>query len=173
MIRYDHGMRGLLLGLVALGMVSSAAAEDAAKPRVIVLEIHRDADGKRYPTPVDEMYRLEADGVLHYSAYFGNMPIEMNHNDSIAWKSGEAGKKVFAAFATVATRLDKVPDDRRGVYVIGYHRGESRAIANKQGKAFKAVDPAFRALIAAFEKATGRPLKAGDLPQTPRTPPKK
>ena len=159
-------MRSWLLGLCLLGMVETAKAD---KLRVIVLEVHHEADGKRYPTPVDERYELEGD-VLHYSAYFGNMPIDINHNDSIDWKTGEAGKKVHAAFARVSNQLDKLPADRKGIYVIGFERGDSRAIANRKGKAWAAVDPAFRAMIAAFEKATGRPLKAQDLPQTPRRP---
>ena len=163
-------MNAWLLGLFVLGTVETAEAE--GKLRVIVLEVNHDADGKRYPTPVKERYELEGD-VLHYGAYFGNMPIEMNHNDSVDWKTGEAGKKVHAAFATVSKQLDKIPANRTGVYVIGFQRGDGRAIADKKGKAWAAVDPAFRAMIAAFEKATSRPLKAGDLPQTPRTPPTK
>lgn len=162
-------MRGL--ALLVLGVLETSALADAPKPRVVVLSVHRDADGKRYPTPVDETYELQADGVLRYSAYFGNMPIEMNHNDSYSWTSGDDGKKVFAAIATVAKQLDKVPDERKGIYVIGFTQGDSRAIADKKGKAWAAVDPAFRALIISFEKASGRPLKAADLPQAPRKQP--
>lgn len=162
----------LSVGLVVALWCGSVRADDPGDLRVIVLEIHRAADGKRYPTPVDERYELAADGVLRYSAYFRNMPIDLNHNDSVEWKSGDLGAKVLAALAGVAPRqLDKVPADPTGSYVIGYQGADSRAISNKRGKAWGRVDPAFRAMIAGFEKSTGRPLKAHDLPQAPRRPP--
>ncbi|MBN1770883.1 MAG: hypothetical protein JXB32_06480 [Deltaproteobacteria bacterium] len=148
--------------------------------RVVAVELERQPDGERYPNWVRESYRLESDGVLDYSAYFGGMPIEMNHMDGIEWEAGATGQAVFDAVLAVLddparfAELTPVPDDGpeptclRPCYRIGLSRADGDhtfVLGDRETPALAELETAFAALIAAFESATGRPLSPGDLPQ--------
>src|SRR5438067_9092139 len=116
-------------------------------------------------------FQLDRDGTLHYAAYYSNMPIDMNHNDSLDWKAGESGDKVIAAAASVAADLATLPVGEPGppeAYLVGVtidHADSTRVVADPKGKDWKVIDPAFQAMVAAFGKATGRPLPVSKLPQ--------
>ena len=169
--------------------LDDAAAAPAPPPppawtvRVIALEVEHDPDGARYTSWVQERYELEADGSFDYSAYFGGMPIEMNHNDGVQdWDAGEPGRAVLGAVRAILADPERLaeltpePDDGPAPGCPGrcYHlgvedeRGDSTFLLGENGgRAHELLDGAFSALIAAFESATGRPLTPGQLPQTP------
>jgi hypothetical protein len=147
----------------------------------VAIEHERGADGARYPNWVKESYRLESDGVLDYTAYFGGMPIEMNHMDGVRWEAGEAGRAVIdvvdaiVADPALFAALVPVPDDGPApscpppCYRLGLSQDDgdySFVLPDRNTRAFDALDAAFSALLAAFESATGRPLRPGDLPQS-------
>jgi hypothetical protein len=143
-------------------------------------QVEHQPDGKRYPNYVKESYALEADGTLRYGAYFGGMPIEMNHMDGLDWKSGVHGQKVFdvvkALLADPQRRaeLKMLPDDAPSPpfadkhYLVQLTKDNADStwyVKDPKTRGFRAIDQAFTALIAAFEKATGRPRRPGSLPQ--------
>jgi hypothetical protein len=159
---------------------SSPPAAAAYVPLEIAFEINRQPDGGRYPNYVQERFALGSDSFLDYSAYFGGMPIEMNHNDGVRWDAGEHGRAVFdaarsiladpALFAELTALSDDVPDPwpEPGFYKLQVERdrGEySFLLQDRSTRAFGILDAAFAAMLSAFESATGRPLSPGDLPQ--------
>lgn len=165
---------GAVLGLVLATVAARPAEARPAKATGVSFQVARARDGKKYPNPVRESYQLAADGTLRYTAYFHDMPIDLNHNDDATWNAGAAGKRVFDAIAKVAKDLVELPDDQpppaggEKVYLVGFTgpAGDTtRYAADPKGKAWRAIDPAFRALIESFEKATGRPRKPEQLPQ--------
>lgn len=167
-------MRWFLLAMLLATVTSTDAFADDKRPTQVHFVVQRKADGKKYPNDVQESYTLDAKGVLTYSAYFGSMPTTMNHNDGITWKAGDLGKQLFEVIAKVRGELVLVPDDKpapnggMNVYLIRMtnKQGDSTYVASDpKGKAWAAIDPAHRAMIAAFEKATGRPKKPHELPQ--------
>lgn len=162
--------------------MSSATTVGPASHSVeaIVLEIDHQPDGARYPNHVRERYALGSDAFIDYAAYFGGMPIEMNHNDSVRWDAGEHGRRVLetmrsivatpARFAELTLLADDAPEpvDPRRTYRIRLERdrADSTVLLPDGGpRAFALLDAAFRAMVAAFERGTGRPLRPGDLPQ--------
>lgn len=157
-----------------LAIARSAAADTAVLN--VTFQVTHAADGKKYPTPVIETYEVHADGSVHYAAYFQNMPTNLNHQDSADWASSAPGRAVIAAARRSARTLhdpehDKFPTAtaKEGVYWATVTRGDHDvalfAAQNDTPAAFKAIRRPFRALIAAFEKATGRPLSSTTLPQ--------
>jgi hypothetical protein len=170
--------------------VDAAPDESAAVPpaapnatwtvRVVAIDIERQPDGERFVSFVQESYDLEPETSLRYSAYFGGMPIEMNHMDGMEWDAGEAGRAVFDAAAAILAdperlaELSPEPDDGPSPPCPGrcYHlgveddRGDSTFLLGENGgRAFEILDGAFTALITAFERDTGRPLTPAQLPQ--------
>lgn len=162
--------------------LSVAAANDRPARRQMVgsvsVEVEHRPDGKKRPNYVKESYSLSPDGKLDYSAYFGGIPMNMNHMDGTEWLSGAHGKRVFDAVRKLLADpahgpgLVKESDDDsarglRGVYRVRVtdESGDSTWYAKPGTRAFARIDEAFGALIAAFENATGRPRKPGDLPQ--------
>jgi hypothetical protein len=176
----------LTLGLTSACKPRTAAAK-SGKPaaggytvRGLHYEIEHEPDGKRYPNQVKESYALEADGTLRYSAYFGGMPIEMNHMDSLDWKSGAHGQKVLDVVSALLAdperqaELKILPDDAPSPPFADKHylvqltkdkADSTRYAKDPKTRAFRELDQAFTALITAFEKATGRPRSPGSLPQ--------
>jgi hypothetical protein len=163
---------------MVLGVTAEADSPAPAKPKSAEvsrahLTVWRKADGKKFPNDVKESYQIARDGTLEYRAYFGGMPTTMNHNDAATWKSPSVAK-VIRVFDDV--RLDMVfapddkphPDNGEGYYLATVRdaKGDTTRYArDPKSPAWKAIDPAFQAMIAEFEKATGRPLKPGQLPQ--------
>ncbi len=154
-----------------LAIARSAAADTAVLN--VTFQVTHAADGKKYPTPVIETYEVHADGSVHYAAYLQNMPTNLNHQDSADWASSAPGRAVIAAARArrgrCRTEHDKFPTAKEGVYWATVTRGDHDvalfAAQNDTPAAFKAIRRPFRALIAAFEKATGRPLSSTTLPQ--------
>jgi len=164
----------------------ASATEAAAPPaktegrgsmtiRSLHYEVTREPDGKRYPNQVKETYRLDSDGTLRYSAYFGGMPTNMNHMDGVEWASGDSGRKLLATALKLlrdpTSGLRELPDDRPyppDAFLVGVTRENADStwyVDDRSSKAWAALETAFGALIAEFEKSTGRPKTAGELPQ--------
>jgi hypothetical protein len=178
-------VRTALAVILVVLAVTSVGADKAPPPppkKAKVIRGHftvwRQPDGKKYPNQVKETYILERDGKLDSRAYFGGMPIDINHNDSIEWK-GAAVTAVLDAMDGVkadmvlATDDKPLPDNGEGLYIatVNDAKGDTTRYAkDKTTAAWKAVDASFQKLLVEFEKATGRPLKPGQLPQTPRRP---
>ena len=82
--------------------------------------VDREPDGKDYQTPVNERWTLGVDLKLRFSAYYGGMPTDMNHMDSVTWNAGESGKAVLDAAQRVisepqlAADAKEVPDGASG-----------------------------------------------------------
>lgn len=141
--------------------------------------ILREADKKKYPLPVGESYSLTKEAVLEYSAYFHNMPIQMNHNDSIPWEAGEHGKKVIELLgalvnspqiAELSPRSDEDGQCEDGHYSISLtHENSDKSFClNVHSKgAYEPFHLAFADMLKAFESDTGRPLDPFKLPQSP------
>jgi hypothetical protein len=175
------GAFGVCLLSTFLGAVVVAKPRDGGyRVESVHLEVEHQADGKKYPNYLKESYRLDGEGTLEYSAYFGGVPMEMNHMDSATWKSGRHGQKVFAAIAALLAdpagraalreRPDGTPMPSAGeaVYLVSLAKdghSSTRQLAPAQAKAYGVLDQAFQALIAQFERETGRPRTVGDLPQ--------
>lgn len=149
--------------------------------RGVGLEIERQPDGDKYPLYLKEHYQLDSQGLLHYHAYFGGMPLHMNHTDSTTWQTGEHGKQVLLVLsgifheATLLAELALLPDDApqpapgKNAYTIAVTRDQADStfvIKNQTGQALQQLEVAFTAMVGAFERSTGRPLKATDLPQS-------
>lgn len=167
------------------GGASSTPAGPTAAPtgtsvEAIALEIERQPDGARYPNYVKESYELGGDGFLDYFAYFGGIPIHMNHTDRERWDAGEHGRRVLETMRSIVAtpeRLAEVtllsdgtaePADLQGVYRVRLERdhSDSTVVLRDRGtRAFALLDAAFSAMLAAFEQSSGRPLRPGDLPQ--------
>ncbi len=167
-------MRSLIVLLMAL--IGGSASAKPIVVREIVLTVQREGGSKKYPNPVTETYQLDRGGVLRYSAYFGNMPMEWNHNDSIEWRSGDAGKQVLQIAAQLVGDHDSGAKERRGselpdsgVYFIrvAVADGDAERVLARHARGFPLLDGAFQSLIAAFERATHRPLTPDQLPQAP------
>lgn len=148
--------------------------------RGVGFEAEREPDGQRYGTQVKETYALDSRGRLSYSAYFGGVPIEMNHNDSAEWDAGEHRRRVFDAVHTIlansSLRSDTVllsdespePAAGAGAYRLALRRGQAdqtRFLGDERSGAFRELHSAFQPLISAFESVTGRPLNLEDLSQ--------
>jgi hypothetical protein len=158
-------------------MMTTTANAGPPGPKVIDIffEVTHERDGKKYPNQVKEAYHLTSDGKLHYGAYFGGMPIDWNHNDSVEWPAGDAGKRVLAVvnelLADPKSGMRKISDDESappGSYsiTVTFHDADSsRVVDDKKSRAWAIVSARFAELIAAFEKATGRPKKPEDLRQ--------
>lgn len=164
-----------VLTLLAM-MVSAAFGEPrrGLEATVVTITVKREADGKKYPVPVIESYELSKTGVLRYSAYFENMPIDLNHNDGIEWTAGADGKRVLAAAQAAIPSLsvwtDGTPQPgggRDGYFVLVASKAgdTTRYTRDPKSKGWRRIDPVFRAMIAKFEAATGRPLRPEQLPQ--------
>ncbi len=162
------------LALVLLMAFAGAlSAKDTITVRQIRFEIEREADGKKYPLPVKESYTLDEHGLLRYSAYFGNMPTNMNHNDSIEWKSESAGAHLVDTAIKLYDQLSVLRDDTKApadldIFFVDFTRsgkGSRRYVYDHKAAAWSELDGAFQAMVAAFEKATGRPKKPNELPQ--------
>ena len=174
------GAFGVCVLSTVLGAVVAAKPRDGGYRVVSVhLEVEHQADGKKYPNYLKESYRLGADGVLAYRAYFGGVPMKMNHMDSATWKAGRHGRKVFAAIASLLAdpagqaalreRPDGTPMPSAGeaIYLVAVEKDDhpsTRQLERSQAKAYGVLDKAFQALIARFERETGRPRTVGDLP---------
>jgi len=166
----------LLLAAALAASPGGASSDKGYTVRSVSFEVQHEADGKKRPNQVKEHYRLDRDGTLRYTAYFGGVPIEMNHMDSIEWASGEHGKKVLAGVAALLGQFPVLEDDKpqppvdaNGVFLVGVtlKDADSTRFATKETKAWAAVQQLFGKLVAEFEKATGRPKTVGDLPQRP------
>jgi hypothetical protein len=163
------------LALVLLmAFAGAVSAKDSITVRQIRFEIERKADGKKYPLPVKEGYTLDEHGALRYSAYFGNMPTNMNHNDSIEWKSESTGAHLVDTAIKLYDQLTVLPDDKQApngeleVYLVDFTKsgkGSRRYVLDHKATAWGELDGAFQAMVTAFEKATGRPKKPNELPQ--------
>ena len=162
------------------GAVPSEPTGREYSPQAVVFEIERQPDGGRYPSYVKERFALGSDSFLDYSACFGGMPIEMNHNDSVRWDAGEHGLAVFdavrailadpALFADLIALPDDAPDpwSTPGFYKVRVERDEvdfSYVLQERSTRAFGILDAAFGAMVSEFENSRGRPLRPGDLPQ--------
>jgi hypothetical protein len=169
---------------MASGEVGKGSSAMPFSIRGVSIAFERSPDGKKYPNQVQEGYELGGDLQLDYSAYFGGMPIELNHNDDAKWGAGALGQKVLDAVANILkdpklfAQLVLIPDEgpnpcSSGGYALGLSRDEADVDYCAQeggGEAFLLLDAAFSNLIAAFEKSEGRPLRPTDLPQNPRAP---
>jgi hypothetical protein len=178
----------LLLSLITVQgprpVVSRPAPKQNAHPmpyaiRLIRIEVERQADGKKYPNYLKESYELTSDSVLKYFGYFGGMPLNMNHTDSIEWKAGHHGHRVLAAVTTVVSDptlfadLEQVPDEGESPcaqtvsYSIGLTKDEADVTfcVRKTKRVFSMLDRAFREMVAGFERDSGRPLTPAKLPQ--------
>jgi hypothetical protein len=162
--------------LLLCTLVSTAdAAPLDPMATAISFEVTHEPDGKKYPNQIKEDYSLHSDGKLHYSAYFGGMPIESNHNDDVEWAAGESGRRLFALvnrlLRDTTSGLHEISDDEgvvSDVYVVTVRQNDAdstRVVSDRKSRAWSAIDARFKAMVAAFEKATGRPRKASQLPQ--------
>jgi hypothetical protein len=161
--------------LLLMTIASDVQAKGDFSVREILLDVWREPDGKKYPNQVKESYAVEADGRLSYTAYFGGMPTNMNHMDSVEWAASAEGK----ALVKLATRLanagalKKVADDEHApegavVYFVGVTRNQAdstQVASDSKTAAWRELDAAFRALVKKFERETGRPKKPTELPQ--------
>ncbi len=144
--------------------------------RIVSIEFARERDGDRYPNPVNERFQLERNGTLKYFAYFGSMPMDCNHCDSTAWKSGALGTQVLSVALALAVDKtagieglpDEAPSPGPRVFIVGVtadHSDSTRVIRDPATPAYQRLLEAFNPMIAAFEESTGRPLKPDQLPQ--------
>jgi len=166
--------------MVVLPLLATAAL--GASPETVqqvTFEVQRRGGSAKYPNDVLERYTLTADGKLQYSAYFGGMPTNMNHNDGVTWEWKEEAAKVFEAVQRILADpalLAGLPESDRAdasVSLASYrvtlerqrHHSYGRVARDPQAKGYVALDAEFKGLIAAFEKATGRPMTPNQLPQ--------
>lgn len=145
----------------------------------ISIEIQHQADKKKYPNYIKESYDLNEDGILKYGAYFGGVPMSMNHNDGLNWNSGDHGRKVFSKVLSLLNNFSNTSgltiysdtsrpscDDR--VYFLSVKKDnlDIRYFTDDpKTPAYKEIDRVFNDLINVFEKETGRPRKVSDLSQ--------
>jgi hypothetical protein len=164
-------MRQVLLLMAVMG---DAEAKGRFSVREIAVTVWREPDGKKYPNQVKESYVVDKSGRLEYTAYFGGMPTDMNHMDSVEWTSAE-GRALVELAARLANegawkpvRDDESPPEGAGVYVVGVtrdHADSTQVASDEKSPAWRKLDAAFRALVAKFERETRRPKKPADLPQ--------
>src|SRR5437764_11437072 len=109
--------------LLLMAMAGNADAKGEYSVREILVRVWREPDGKKYPNQVKETYVVEKNGRLKYTAYFGGMPTDMNHMDSVEW-TGAEGKALLELAARLANEgaLKKVADgeslpEGAGVYI--------------------------------------------------------
>lgn len=170
--------RSLRAAAIAVLVMSGDLGAKPSSPysiRGVSWQVERQPDGQKYPSYVKESYELTSSGLLNYTAYFGGMPTEMNHMDSVQWKVGESGRKVFAAVAALltdpASGLKELPGDRSapfGAYLVQLtrdHADSTRYIDDPKSRAWTVVEKVLRVLRLDFEQTTGRPKKPGELPQ--------
>jgi hypothetical protein len=170
----------LVTAVLCLVLGSAVAAGKGPTVRQVTFVVERQPDGKRYPNPVKESYSLGRSGSFSYGAYFGNMPIELNHNDGVEWASGMMGRAVLATVLRLAidptSGMKLLPDDVGapdngvGVYLVGLStdKGDVTYLVQDRGsRAWQLLDGQFRLLVFRFEMATGRPLRPEQLPQRP------
>jgi hypothetical protein len=125
--------------------------------------VQRAADQARYPLPVIESYTVDAARTLHYTAYFMNMPIHLNHNDSIDWQTGDDQSELLDASRRVADEMLPLDDAQKapeGSYVIEVRindRESCRYVSDSNSKVWQAIDAPFQKMIRNFEQATSRP----------------
>jgi hypothetical protein len=160
---------------LALLAVAVSAAHAAPVATVISWEITHERDGKKYPNQVKESYSITRDGKLSYGAYFGGMPIDMNHNDDVEWRSGETGQRLFAAIQSLLSDqksgLHEIPDSESppegsyNVTVRNHDADTTRIVSDRKSRAWALIHARFDELIAAFEAATHRPKKPHELSQ--------
>ncbi|HZS35249.1 MAG TPA: hypothetical protein VFF06_00405 [Polyangia bacterium] len=161
---------------VCCALIGSAHAEPSGPVAIdISFEVTHEPNGRKYPNQLKERYTLDSDGKLHYSAYFGGMPIDLNHNDDAEWAARDSGRRVLATVNRLlgdpASGLHEIPDSESppdGAYVVTVreHDADSTRVVNdRRSRAWSLIDARFRAMVAAFEKATGRPKKPSQLPQ--------
>src|SRR4051812_18668545 len=161
--------------LLLMAMAGDAQAKGDFSVREILVRVWREPDGKKYPNQVKESYVLERDGRLRYTAYFGGMPTNMNHMDSVQWAAGADGKALLELAARLANEgaLKAVGDDESvpegaGVYLVGvtrHHADSTQVAIDRKSAAWRELDAAFLALVKKFERETGRPRKPADLSQ--------
>jgi hypothetical protein len=150
--------------------------------RQISLKVRHERDGKKHPNEVTETYALDKNGVLQYFAYFGGMPTQLNHTDSLEWRSGEPGKRAL----DIAEQLSNDPtsglrpsrgssDAEEGLLVVQLTRNHADVtrVLDSHSKGWQELSGAFEAMITAFERATHRPLKPDQLPQDHTPPPRR
>ena len=142
--------------------------------------VDREPDGKDYQTPVNERWTLGVDLKLRFSAYYGGMPTDMNHMDSVTWNAGESGKAVLDAAQRVisepqlAADAKEVPDGASGpsggpgsywLHIRSDEGDRTRMVGAHGSQAYGVLDSAFQVVVAEFRKSTGRPLAPNELPQ--------
>ena len=151
---------------------TSVAQGDATTIREISFRVWHEPDGMKYPNQVKESYTLDKGGTLHYWAYFGGVPINFNHNDSVDWQAGAAGQTVLATalhmLGDKPAGLDVLPDHEatpeggpQGVYFVRVTRNDADStfiIKDPRSQAWGQIGAAFTAMVAAFQQQTGRPL---------------
>ena len=127
--------------------------------------------------PVEESYTLSNELVLSYSAYFRNMPIRMNHNDSHDWQAGVEGRKVrellmalanSPSVAEIIPHADDAGDCAPGHYSITLTREDadtSFCLSIQAKGPYEPLHEAFANMLKSFEASTGRPLDPFKLPQ--------
>jgi hypothetical protein len=168
------------LGLVLLGFTlfsSRTEADSKMTINTISFLVEHQPDGKKYRSYVKEQYELTP-GHLRYSAYFGGMPMEMNHMDSVEWKTDGEDASVFLVALELSKdtstglviRPDSAPSPTggNGIYLVHIETSKSsstRSVEDQKSKAWLELNAAFQKLLARFEKSTGRPLTVGQLPQ--------
>jgi hypothetical protein len=162
------------LVVLLMTMAGNVEAKGGYTVQEILVRVWREPDGKKYPNQVKETYAVEKSGRLKYTAYFGGMPTNMNHMDGVEWASAE-GKALVELAARLANEgaLRKVRDDEpvpegAGVYIVGVRKNDAdstQVASDNKSAAWQELDAAFRALVAKFESATGRPKKPTELPQ--------
>lgn len=150
---------------------NSERTADIQSFQTISITETRPADEKH--PPIEARYELHADGLLRYSAYYLNMPIELNHLDSIEWIAGEHAQPVVQNIAMILRNperagLIEMPDEaacRARCYRFTLRRdhADSSHMLPETSPGFTALETAFRNLIATFEHETGRPLTARQL----------
>jgi hypothetical protein len=146
--------------------------------RSIAVGVMREQDDVKYPVPVKESYELSATGTLRYSAYFHNMPTNMNHNDSADWQAGAAAQSVLSIVQGIVddpsafAGLVLIPDEGESPceasdYRVGVTREQADLdyCAKAGSAAFRSIHGAFSDLITAFEVSEKRPLAPSNLPQ--------
>src|SRR5580765_2707702 len=97
--------------LLLMALTTTAQAKGEYSVREILVRVWREPDGKKYPNQVKETYVVDKSGRLSYTAYFGGMPTDMNHMDSVEW-SGPEGKALIELAAKLANEgaLKRVAD---------------------------------------------------------------
>ncbi len=179
-------MRRFVLVALIISSLAGQAHEAQAVEKVkegqtvvvtsLTFEIWRKPDGKKYPMPLQEHYQVQRDGAIVYSGYFGDVPMEFPHNDGVTWPSGTVATKFLGLVQRLARDPksglkyfadgSEPPSDFGGKLQVGVRLGDADqtyGLAPGPCAARKQLEPALIAVIAAFEKGTGRPLTPAKL----------